>query len=121
LVQHEQIRNEILQRKTLAVLIEYYQKLKGLSKQLLLECLWTLSFNEQIAEQLREHPQFILSLENIPKSDGDITQQNVIRRTNSYSSRRNSTATVIDEVANNGIRKVADGILWKLVKGKIKR
>jgi len=120
-VQYEQIRNEILKQGILIFLIDCYKKLHGLSRQILLECLWKLSFNEGIAQQLREHSQFIHSLENIPKLVNDNIPQNTIRRSNSYGASRNSTSIVLTEATNYAIQKAADGLLWKIVKGIIKK
>ncbi|CAF4502509.1 unnamed protein product [Rotaria sp. Silwood2] len=94
----------------------YYEKVHGLSKQLLLECFWTLSFNERIAQQLREYSLFILSLHHILQTSDD-SQQNTIRHSNSYCSRQNGTVIALIEGTNNGLRKVADGLLWKLING----
>ncbi|CAF3625870.1 unnamed protein product [Rotaria sordida] len=115
LVQYEQIKNDILKQKIVSHLMYYYENLHGLSKQLLLECFWTLSFNEKIAQQLREHSQFILSLHNILQVVRDDRQQNTIRHSNSYCTRQNGTIIALIDRPNDGIRKVADGLLWKLV------
>lgn len=121
LAQHEQIKNEILNEGILVFLIDCYKKLHGLSRQMLLECLWKLSFNDRIARQLREQTQFIQLLESIPKIDGDnLPTNNNIRRSNSYiAGRNNNMSSALAESANYGIQKVADGLLWKIVKGII--
>lgn len=118
LAQHDQIKQEIINQGLIPVFYEYYEKLFGLSREVMLEFIWTLSFNEQIAQLLREHPHFIPSLQSIPRISDPNFQQNTIRRSHSYSSLRNSGFTVSNEATSNGIRKMADGILWKLVKGK---
>jgi len=118
LVQHDHIKNETLKQNTLPFLIQSYQKLNGLSKQSLLECLWTLSFNEQVAQQIRQDSQFILSLQNIPKPAVSDPPQNALRRSNS---RLNNALYTLNEFPNDEMHKVADGLLWKLVKGLIKR
>jgi hypothetical protein len=117
LVQHEHIKNETLKQNILPFLIKSYEKLNGLSKQFLLECLWTLSFNEQVAQQIRQDSQFILSLQNVPKPDVSHPPQNALRRSNS---RRNNALYTLNESAIDEMHKVADGLLWKLVKGLIK-
>ncbi len=119
LAQYEQIRNEIFKQNILPFLIDSYPKLYGLSRQILLECLWKLSFNKQITQQLREHPNFILSLEDIPKPVTDNNPQNTLRRSTSFSSRRNSMSVILTEATNYEIQKVVDGLLWKVVKGRI--
>ena len=93
--------------------------MNGLAKQYFLECLWTLSFHEEVAEQMRQNSEFILSLENIPKPEPNSNQENILRRSTSFSNLRNSMTPVSKDVANNGIFKMADGLLWNLVKGII--
>jgi hypothetical protein len=117
LAQYEQVRNEIFKQGLLTFLIDSYKKFHGLSKQVLLECLWKLAFYEPIAQQLREHSQFILLLESLPKPINDNIPSNALRRSNSFSSRRNSVSVVLMEATNYGIQKVADGLLWKVIKG----
>lgn len=119
LTQHERICEEIYKQNLSAFFVDYQARLHGLPKQVLLECLWQLSFNEQIAQQLRDHPNFISSIENLPKPMEDYSSSNRLRRSSSFGSRRNSVSTVSMDVANHGIHKVADGILWKLVKGRM--
>ncbi|UJR27361.1 hypothetical protein I4U23_008653 [Adineta vaga] len=116
LAYHDQIKTEILNQGLIPILYDYYEKLHGLSKEVILECIWTLSFNDQIAQHLREHSQFIHSMQSIPRIIDPNAQQNTIRRSHSYSSLRNSGFTVSNEATSNGIRKIADGILWKLSK-----
>jgi len=121
LAQYEQIKNEIFKKGIVSLLISFYEKLHGLSKQVLLECLWTLSFNEDIAQQIRQYPQFILSLQNIPKSNDDNIQQNTMRRSHSYSNLRKNNIVLSNQATNNGIKNMADGLLWKIVQGIIKK
>ncbi|CAF3785518.1 unnamed protein product [Rotaria socialis] len=116
LAQYQQIKNQILKKGLISSLVAYYEKSHGLPKQLLLECIWTLSFNEQIAQQLRTNSKFIVSLENIAKLTNDDTQQDAIRHSNSYCSRQNGTVVASSEGTHSGIQKVTDGLLWKLVK-----
>ena len=120
LSQYEQVCAEILKQDLVTFFIDFQTKLHGLPKQILLECLWQLSFNPKIAQQLREHPPFISSLENLPKATEDFVPSNTLRRSSSFGSRRNSLSTVSADVTNYGIQKVADGILWKVVKGKMR-
>ncbi|CAF1992875.1 unnamed protein product [Rotaria magnacalcarata] len=115
LAQYQQIKNQILKKGLISTLVAYYEKSDGLPKQLLLECIWTLSFNEQIAQQLCTNSKFIASLENITKLTNDGTQQDTIRHSNSYCSRQNGTVVASSEGTHNGIQKVTDGLLWKLV------
>lgn len=121
LTQHERICEEILKQNLATFFIDYQAKLHGLPKQVLLECLWQLSFHEQIAQQLRDHSQFIYSLENLPKPVEDYIPSNRLRRSSSFGSRRNSVSVVSMDMTNHGIQKVVDGILWKLVRGRMEK
>ncbi|CAF3376261.1 unnamed protein product [Rotaria socialis] len=116
LVKHEKIKKEILKQKALRFLIECSQKFNGLAKQFLLECIWTLSFDQQAAQQMRQNSDFISELKNIPISTVSDNQENNLRFCNSFSRRRNSTVLPSNEVVNDGIHKMADGLLWNLVK-----
>ncbi|CAF3415172.1 unnamed protein product [Rotaria sp. Silwood1] len=116
LIQHEQVKNEILKQNALRFLIECSQIFNGLSKQFFLECLWTLSFNEQAIQQMCQNSTFILSLKDISKPIINDNQINNIRHSNSFNHRRNITMIPSDDVVNNEIYKVADGLLWNLVK-----
>ncbi len=118
LTQYEQIRNEIFKQDLVIFLIDSYEKCNGLPKQILLECLSKLSSNEQIAQQLRQHQPFIQSLENLPDSTMDNIPSNTLRRSASFSSRRNSISVISMEATNYGIQKVANEILWKVAKGR---
>jgi len=118
LSQYEQIQEEIFKQNMTLFLIESYKKLDGLSRQVLLECLWKLSFNEQLAQQIREQNEFIQLLTNLPKPAQDVAPQNALRRSTSYSSRRNSMSASFVEATNHEIQKVAEGILWKVIKGR---
>lgn len=118
LSQYEQIQEEIFKQEIVLFLIESSNKLNGLPRQVLLECLWKFSFNEKLARQLREQNDFLQSLTNLPKPVQDFAPQNALRRSNSYSSRRNSMSVAFMEATNYEIQKVADGILWKVIKGR---
>jgi hypothetical protein len=114
LVKYEQAKNEILKHNVVPFLIGCSHKLDGLSKQFLLECLWTLSFNKQAAQQMRENLQFIHSLQNIHTSTIGNNQQNTPR----YS---HSSMIPSEEIVNDGIYKITDGLLWNLAKGMTER
>jgi hypothetical protein len=118
LVQHDELKNELLKQNALPYLLECSQKISGLSKQFLLECLWTLSFDKQTVEQIRQYSEFILSLQNIPKLAVNNNQENTLHRSNS---RLNNALISSNEAANEGIYKMADGLLWNLIKGIIER
>ena len=115
-MQHEQIRNEIYNQKQLATLIGLNQKSRGVPKELLLECLWTLSFDERFARQFNDDVSFVLSLQNTPKFTTRTTPLNMLRRSNSFSSRRTSTvATSSTDAVSDVIHRMVDGLLWQLV------
>lgn len=90
-------------------LIESYEGLQGLPKQLLLDCLWTLAFNENIAKELRRHPQLIASLQQISSATAKSKQ--------SDGSHQNLASITLGSGSARGLKRVADGLLWKLVKG----
>ncbi len=96
LIKHEQVKNEILKHNVVSFLTGCSLKLNGLSKQFLLECLWTLSFNKQAAQQMRENVQFMHSLQNIAEF------------------------TVSNHSQNTLPQLVNDGLVWNLIKGMIK-
>ena len=104
MVKYEQAKNEILKHNAIPLLIECSGKFNELSKQFFLECLWTLSFNKQAAEQMRKNVQFIHLLEYIKES--------------SVSEKENHS---LSKLINDEIYKVVDGLLWNLVKGLMKR
>ncbi|CAF1013654.1 unnamed protein product [Adineta ricciae] len=99
LVRYEQVKKELIQQSAVPFLVKSSQKLTGSAKQFVLDALWTLSFDEQIAQQLRDDSQFIESLQNITKLAN-----------NSFENESNETAKV------DGIYKTATGLLWTLIK-----
>ncbi|UJR21494.1 hypothetical protein I4U23_024578 [Adineta vaga] len=94
LVRHEHVKHEIIKQNALPFLIESSHKLTGLAKQFILETLWTLAFDQQLSQQLRDNSQFIHSLQSIPKSS-DLSEDDLIY-------------------------KMANGLLWTLFKVKDK-
>ena len=52
----------------LSLLIEHSEKSHDLLQQYFLESLWILSFNEQIAQEMRQNSEFIVLLKQIEKS-----------------------------------------------------
>ena len=116
-MQHEPVRNAIHNQKLLPTLIGFSQKSRAVPKELLLECLWTLSFDERFARQFSDDLSFVLSLQNTPKVTTRTTPLNMLRRSNSFSSRRTSNVgtTSNDATVSDGIHRMVDGLLWQLV------
>ncbi|CAF2412789.1 unnamed protein product [Rotaria sp. Silwood2] len=116
LIQYEQVKSEILNQNALRFLIECSQQFNGLSKQFFLECLWTLSFSEEILQRMRQNSEFISALKDIPKPIMSDYQENNLRHSNSFSRQcRNDTMSSSDDIVNNEIYKMADGLLWNIV------
>ena len=87
LVQHDQIKSEILKQNALHLLVNHCQKLNDRSKRLVLESLGSITFDEEAARVLRTDDEIIKSIEDMQKDK------------------------------NDGIRKAAEKILWNLLKG----
>lgn len=117
MVRREHSKNEIAKQNELPFLMECSIKMKGLAKRFFLECLWTLSFDEKLAEKMRQNTEFIRSLKDIPVPYPADKQENTVRRSYSFSSGRNSAMPLSEDVANNEIYSMTDGLLWNLVKG----
>ncbi|CAF2017157.1 unnamed protein product [Rotaria magnacalcarata] len=86
LVQHDQIKVEILKQNALYLLIDNYQTFNDRSKRLVLESLVSVTFIEGAARLLGENKNFINSIQNMQKT------------------------------ATEGIQKAAEKILWNLHK-----
>ncbi|CAF1412820.1 unnamed protein product [Adineta ricciae] len=86
LVQHDQIKSEILKQNALHLLVNHCQKLNDRSKRLVLESLGSITFDEEAARMLRGDEEVIKSIEDMQKDESD------------------------------GIRKAAEKILWNLFK-----
>ncbi|CAF2529791.1 unnamed protein product [Rotaria sp. Silwood2] len=84
LLQHDQIKSELLKQNALSLLIDNYQHLNDQSKRLLLDSLGSITFDKEAASRLRENTQFINSVEIMRKS------------------------------SNDGIKKAAEKIIWNL-------
>ncbi|CAF1053487.1 unnamed protein product [Rotaria sp. Silwood1] len=84
LLQHDQIKSEILKQNALSLLINNYQHFNDRLKRLLLESIGSITFDEEAAGRLRDNIQFINSIENMQKSSDD------------------------------GIKKAAEKIIWNL-------
>ncbi|CAF0925458.1 unnamed protein product [Adineta steineri] len=84
LVQHDQIKTEILKQNALPLLVNSCQHFNDQSKRLVLESLGSISFDVEAARLLRDNKQFIKSMEDMQKTTDD------------------------------GIRKAAEKIVWNL-------
>jgi len=87
LVQHDQIKSEILKQNALPLLVSSCQHFSDRSKRLVLDTLGSITFDEEAARVLRDNTEFIKSIEDMQKTSDD------------------------------GIKKAADKILWNLIKG----
>jgi len=88
LVQHDQMKEEVLKGNTLPFLLECINILTGTALTLSLETLWSLSFSQDIARVLR----------------GDSKLQEKIQ-------------TVSKNTNDEALKKATNGLLWKLVQG----
>ncbi len=88
LVQHDQMKEEVLKGNTLSFLLECINMLTGRALTLSLETLWSLSFSQDIARVLR----------------GDSKLQEKIQ-------------TVSKNTNDEALKKATDGLIWKLVQG----
>lgn len=87
LVQHDEIKFEILKQNALSLLIDNYEHFNYRTKRLVLEFLLSITFVEEAASLLRENKRFVNSMEHI------------------------------EHTTQNGIKKAAEKILWNLKKG----
>lgn len=87
LVQHDQMKDEILKQNALPFLFECANKLTDKSHTLVLEVLWSLTFNEQGAQALRSNPAFLNKIQMISTNSND-----------------------------EALKKAADGLVWKLIR-----
>jgi hypothetical protein len=88
LVQHDQIKDEIIKQNALPFLLECTKKLVKRSLVLIFEILWCLTFFEEIARTLRVSSEFLKRIQNISKDN-----------------------------SNEPLKKAADGLVWKLIQG----
>ncbi len=88
LVQHDQIKSEILKQNALPLLINNIQHINNKSQRLILESLGSMTFDAEAAGLLRKNTQFLSSIKDI------------------------------QDTMNDGIRKAAEKIIWNLIKGR---
>lgn len=86
LVQHDQIKHEILRQHALPLLINNFQIFNNQSQRLILESIGSMTFYKESARLLRENKSFLNIVENKQQTKDD------------------------------GIRKAADKIIWNLIK-----
>lgn len=91
LVQHEQLKEEILKQNMLGFLVQSTDRLVGTDLALLLKVLCTLTFSSKIAEILRDNDDLKEKIQEISK-----------------------------HTEKEEVQKAADGLVWKLVKGRTK-
>jgi hypothetical protein len=88
LVQHDQLKDEIIKQNALPFLLECSNNLSGRALVLTFEILWCLTFIEEIARALRANSYFLEKIQ-----------------------------TISEDKSNEPLRKAADGLVWKLIKG----
>ena len=88
LVQHDQIKNEIIQQNGLLFLLDCANKLADKAQVLNLEILWSLTFREEGALALRSNENFLNKIQTMSKNSN-----------------------------NEALKKAADGLVWKLIRG----
>jgi len=91
LVQHDQIKSEILKQNALSLLMKNCQHFNDRTQRLILESLGSMTFDHEAARLLRKDKQFI------------------------------SSVTDLQETTNVGIKKAAEKIIWNLIKGIINK
>ena len=87
LIQHDQIKSEILKQNALQLFIDGYEHFNHRSKRLILEALGSITFDKEAARLLRHNTKFIDSVRDIQ-----------------------ATADV-------GLKKAAERIIWNLING----
>jgi hypothetical protein len=88
LVQHDQIKDEVMKQNALPFLFECTDKLTDRTQILILEILLSLTFHEEGVLALRSNDSFLNKIQTIAK-DGN----------------------------NEPLKKAADGLVWKLIRG----
>ncbi|UJR21724.1 hypothetical protein I4U23_024801 [Adineta vaga] len=86
LVQHEQIKEEILKKDIFSSLLEWTKNFTGDILTVLLETIWALSFSHSGTLELRKHPEFLEKIQTIAQS-----------------------------ASSEELKKASEGLVWKLV------
>ena len=88
LIQHDQIKDEVIKQNALPFLLECTNRLTDKAYILILEILWSLTFREESLLALRSNDKFLEKIQTISNDDN-----------------------------NEPLKKAADGLVWKLVRG----
>jgi hypothetical protein len=88
LVQHDQIKDEVIKQNAIPFLFECTNKLTDRAQILILEILWALTFRQEGALALRSDRNFLDKIQIISKDSND-----------------------------EPLKKAADGLVWKLIQG----
>lgn len=91
LAQHDQLKEEIFKQGIHSFLLQYTNRLAPEALTPLFDIFWSLSFNADLAGVLRENTEFINKVQSISK-----------------------------ESHVEPLKKGADGLIWKLIRGKRK-
>jgi hypothetical protein len=91
LVQHDQMKDEVIKQNALPFLLECTNKLTDRAQILILETLWSLTFREEGALALRSNDKFLDKIQ-----------------------------TISSDSKNEPLKKAADGLVWKLIRGNYK-
>jgi hypothetical protein len=76
-----------------------------------------LAFDEQLATELRCHRSFMSSLETMSTMVVTSNEENNLLRTNSFGTRRTYGMADFEHASNDALVKLANGLLWKLIRG----
>ncbi|CAF3716287.1 unnamed protein product [Adineta steineri] len=87
LVQHDQIKDEIIKQNALPFLLGCIAQLTGKAHVLIFEILWSLTFHDECAPALRSNKKFLEMIQSIS-----------------------------NDSHNEGLKKAADGLVWKLIR-----
>ena len=90
LIQHDQLKDAALRQNILPFFLYCTEKLKDRTLILVFEILWSLTFCQQGALALRSSPAFLNKIQAIAADNQD-----------------------------EALKKAADGLVWKLVRGKV--
>ncbi|CAF3324917.1 unnamed protein product [Rotaria socialis] len=71
LIQHDQIRDELVKQNDIPFLLKCADTLTGKSYALVLEILWSLSFRDECAAALRSNSKFLKHIETVSKTTDD--------------------------------------------------
>ena len=84
----------------------------------MLECLWSLSLNEQIVGELKTDSLFITSLNALSKETSDESSNKPARPEHTFRTRKKSPRAKSDQREQVDMAQVVDGLLWALIKGR---